>query len=161
MMEVWQKSFIYATIAAGFFCMLACVFWFILTAIPSLKIFVKSVVVILIPANLFVALFIILTGPYSIMTKASNTVTSETKYTITAVSPAADNDQLNLTIKDDNGKTTTVTTQIDEFEIAEDGDFFTVTEYETHRKSYAIVYTEKSAYADVFDAFRIRQEIMD
>lgn len=35
-----------------------------------------------------------------------------------------------------------------------------LTEYETQAKSYTIVYEEESVYADMFDAFRMRQEIM-
>lgn len=160
MIEAWKNSYMSATIMAAFPTIITFILLSVSSNLPSHKFLVKSMLSFAAVVSILIAAFIALFGPYYLMMEANNIVISETKYTIVAASETEDSNQLDLTIKDANGKTTTITTGISNFEIAEQGDFFIVTEYETHTKSYTIVYEEESEYADVFDAFRMRQEIV-
>ena len=160
MFEVWQKSYIAAMMLTIILAAIAFILWRVLSDSPPRKTLVRFMLVFAMVGSIFSAIYIFLFWPLDMMIEASNTIVSETKFSFTAASMAEDSDQINLTIEDENGKTTTITTRISDFEIAETGDFFIVTEYETQAKSYTIVYEEESVYADVFDAFRMRQEIM-
>lgn len=106
----------------------------------------------------FLAFCILLFGPFAMMEEANNTVVAETRYSITDAAMAED-DQLSLTVEDADGKKTTVTAPVSEFRASENGDFLIVTEYRTQTKSYAVAYDANSAYADIFDAFQLKQQI--
>ena len=146
MFEVWQKSYIAAMMLTIILAAIAFILWRVLSDSPPRKTLVRFMLVFAMVGSIFSAIYIFLFWPLDMMIEASNTIVSETKFSITAASMAEDSDQINLTIEDENGKTTTITTRI--------------SDYETQAKSYTIVYEEESVYADVFDAFRMRQEIM-
>lgn len=160
MSEVYKNSYITALSLAALPGVVTIIFIILSSSLPPWQREMKLPLSLMAFIGALLTGGILLFGPPAIRQQANNTVISETQYTITAASVAEDGGQLDLTIEDANGKTTTITTGISDFEIAEKGDFFIVTEYETHTKSYTIVYEEESEYADVFDAFRMRQEIM-
>lgn len=160
MLEIWQKSFVSTILIATILILIAHISGHFLENLPLRKQMARGILAGVRVVSIFSAIAILLFLPLNMMREANNTIVSETKYTIVAASETEDSNQLELTIEDANGETTTITTRISDLEIAEKGDFFIVTEYETHTKSYTIVYEEESEYADVFDAFWMRQEIM-
>lgn len=130
------------------------------SALPSRHETIQQALSVVVICLFILSAFIIVFMPFLIMDKMNNTVTAETRYAIVNAEQADNDGHLSIKVEDENGRTTEITSKISNFQTSENGDYFIVKEYESSAKSFAIAYEDDSPYADIFDAARLQQDIL-